>query len=44
MKKTPKKITMYFSKWRKKWMPFTTQSPTEGQILQMKKYNYRIKP
>jgi hypothetical protein len=30
----------YFSKWRKEWIDFT---PTNGQIIQMKKYNYLIR-
>ena len=30
----------YFSKWRKEWIDFT---PTKGQLIQMKKYNYEIR-
>ena len=30
----------YFSKWRKEWINFT---PTKGQLIQMKKYNYLIR-
>jgi hypothetical protein len=31
----------YYSKWRNAWIEFNTQ-PTPGQILSMKKYNYRL--
>ena len=30
----------YFSKWRKIWIDF---APTEGQLIQLRKYNYQIK-
>jgi len=30
----------YFSKWRKEWIYFT---PTKGQLVELKKYNYLIK-
>jgi hypothetical protein len=30
----------YFSKWRKVWIDF---APTEGQIIQLLKYNYEIR-
>ena len=30
----------YFSKWRKEWIYFT---PTQGQLIEMFKYNYLIK-
>jgi hypothetical protein len=30
----------YYSKWRKEWIDFT---PTEGQLIQMKKYNYHLR-
>jgi hypothetical protein len=30
----------YFSKWRKEWIHFT---PTQGQLIEMYKYNYKIK-
>jgi hypothetical protein len=30
----------YFSKWRKEWIDFT---PTEGQLLEMRKYNYQVR-
>lgn len=32
----------YYSKWRKKWIRFK-QEPTSGQLVQLSKYNYRIK-
>lgn len=30
----------YFSKWRKEWIDF---NPTEGQLIEMKKYKYEIR-
>jgi hypothetical protein len=30
----------YYSKWRKQWIYFT---PTKGELIQMKKYNYLIR-
>ena len=30
----------YYSKWRKCWIAF---SPTKGQIIELKKYNYLIR-
>ena len=34
---------MYFSKWKKEWIAFKNQPPSEGEIIQMKKLNYQIK-
>lgn len=36
-------MTMYFSKWRKEWVEFKNQHPSEGELIQMKKLNYQIK-
>lgn len=33
----------YFSKWRKKWVEFKNQPPSDGEIYAMKKYFYEIK-
>lgn len=33
-------MMQYFSKWRNEWVDFT---PTEGQIIEMKKYFYEIR-
>jgi hypothetical protein len=30
----------YYSKWRKEWIDFT---PTEGELIQLKKYHYEIR-
>jgi hypothetical protein len=30
----------YFSKWRKIWIDF---APNEGQLIELRKYNYQIK-
>jgi len=30
----------YFSKWREEWIYFT---PTEGQLIELKKYHYQIR-
>ena len=32
----------YYSKWRKEWVEFN-KPPTKGQIMEMKKFNYKIK-
>lgn len=36
-------ITQYFSKWRNEWIDFINQPPSEGEILEMEKYNYQIR-
>lgn len=36
-------MTLYFSKWRKKWVPFKNQPPCVGEILKMQEYKYEIK-
>jgi hypothetical protein len=36
-------IYYYFSKWRNEWIEFSQQPPTKGQLLQMKKFNYKVK-
>jgi hypothetical protein len=30
----------YFSKWREEWIDFI---PTEGQLIELKKYYYQIR-
>jgi hypothetical protein len=30
----------YWSKWREEWIDFT---PTEGQLIEMQKYFYKIR-
>ena len=34
------KPTQYFSKWRQEWIDF---SPTEGELIAMKKYYYETR-
>lgn len=36
-------MTYYFSKWRKEWVEFKNQPPSEGELIQMRKLNYQIK-
>jgi hypothetical protein len=36
-------ITYYFSKWRNEWIEFKNQPPSKGELLQMQKFNYKIK-
>lgn len=35
-------MMQYFSKWRNKWIDFN-QPPTQGQLIQLKKYHYQIR-
>ena len=35
-------IYQYFSKWQNKWVDFK-KNPTKGELLELKKYFYRIK-
>ena len=35
-------MTMYFSKWRKEWVEFKNQPPSEGELTQMLKLKYQI--
>jgi len=32
----------YLSKWRKQWIEFKTQPPSDGELKGMEKYNYKI--
>jgi|688.fasta_scaffold477820_2 hypothetical protein len=32
----------YLSKWRKQWIEFKNQPPSEGELIQMKKLNYKV--
>ena len=34
-------MNAYFSKWRNAWITFR-HPPTPGQIMEMKKYRYRL--
>ena len=34
---------VYWSKWRKEWIKFKNQPPGKGELIQMKKLNYKTK-
>jgi len=36
-------VVFYLSKWRKRWIKFKNQPPSDGEVIEMKKLNYKIK-